>query len=753
MHTKNIDPNARGLSDGVPALVLPGPPAAGVGHAPVAAGLEPIAAAIAPAVTPNALTLLYALRRRYKLAFGVGPILAGLAALGAWFLVPPSKYTTRALLQVASSPPKVIFRTEENRVDFGTYQKTQLMLIKSRTVLNKSLNDPKVIKLKDVREQVDPVLWLEKKIQADYLGEVLRISMSGDKPEDLAILVNAVAEAYRKEIVDAESRERWLRRDELKKIYDEYQSNLEQRRLAMKKLAQRFGSKDKQTIRYTQELAIERLSTARRELIQIQGDMRRAKAELEVRVAQDRRGIVEVGVPEAAIRQYIDEDQQVILIRARIGSLQGSIAKVDRIVRDRSDPSVQANSKELEANRKKLAAREAVLRPQALERLGRGGPDGEASTVRGLRERIEVLEELGRVTQAIFDAQSAETQEISQDTLYIDAIQDEIAHADNAAKRIGEELETLNVELRAPSRVRQLESADAPRREDDKRVVTAGMAGLGTFGLFLLGVALAEFRTHRISSIDQVTHGLGLRVVGALPPIHNSGRRGLMGARRADAHGSNLLIESVDSIRTMLLHSTGDRSLRSIMVSSATGGEGKTSLACHLATSLARSGLRTLLIDCDLRKPTIHRLYDVPATPGFSEFLRGEAGADEVIRATTANGPSIITAGACDAMALRALAQAVPGAIFDVLRDTHDIIVLDTSPILPVTDALLVGRHVDAAVYSILRDVSRLPWTLAAVGRLKAMNIRILGAVVTGIRSQPYGTYYNHGHQNSVDHG
>ena len=242
--------------------------------------------------------------------------------------------------------------------------------------------------------------------------------------------------------------------------------------------------------------------------------------------------------------------------------------------------------------------------------------------------------------------------------------------------------------------------------------------------------------------------------MGALPPIRDAGRRIRQLTRGGRTRAGRIrLTESIDSIRTMILHSTGDRSLRSIMVTSASSGEGKTSLACHLATSLARSGLKTLLIDCDLRKPTIHRLFDIPATPGFSEYLRGEVGAADVIRAATADGPDLITAGACDASALRALAQANTGTIFDVFCGTHDIIVLDTSPVLPVTDALLVGRHVDAAVYSILRDVSRLPWTLAALGRLKSLNVRILGAVVTGTRSQLYGSYYNNSYSNSVDHG
>jgi succinoglycan biosynthesis transport protein ExoP len=203
------------------------------------------------------------------------------------------------------------------------------------------------------------------------------------------------------------------------------------------------------------------------------------------------------------------------------------------------------------------------------------------------------------------------------------------------------------------------------------------------------------------------------------------------------------MAESIDSIRTMILHSTGDRPLRSLMITSATSGEGKTSLACHLAMSLARSGMKTLLIDCDLRKPTIHRLFDIPASPGFCEFLRGEAGADEIVRPTAVDGLDAITAGACDAHALRALARAETGAIFDAFDESHDIIVVDTSPVLPVTDPLLVGRHVDGAVYSILRDVSRVPLTLSAVGRIKLMNIRLLGAVVTGVNSTLYGTYYS----------
>ena len=576
--------------DDLPATIASGDAPSRASRATLIAGPSASSTGIAPLSPPNVFILVAALRRRFKLAMGLGPILAALAAVAAWNLVPTSKYTAKAQLQVSSTAPKVIFTTVENKVDFSTYQKTQLTLIKSKAVLNKALSDPEVAKLQDVRNQSDPSLWLERRIQADYLGEVLQISMSGDKPDDLAVLVNAVTDAYRREIVDVESKERWVRQEELQKIYNEYQANLEKRRGDMKKLATRIGSNDKQTIRYTQELAIERLATARRDLIGIQSDLRKFKAEYQIRMGHAEQEKARLVIPETTIQQYINEDAQVAQLKAKIGQLGASVGRVARVAKDATDPARLPLAADLAAHQKKLAAREAAVRSQAIEHLSRAATLEEVAALRGLRERIEVLDEQERVTREIVEAQSAENQEISQDTLYIDSIQDEIGHADSAAKRIGEELETLKVELRAPSRVKLLELADTPRKGDDKRAVITGMAGVGTFGLFLLGVAFVEFRARRISTIDEVTQSLGLRVVGSLPPNHEAYRRGLLGPRRSDPYAGNLMAESVDSLRTMLLHSTGDRAHRLIMVTSSTAGEGKTSLACHLATSLARVG-------------------------------------------------------------------------------------------------------------------------------------------------------------------
>ena len=176
------------------------------------------------------------------------------------------------------------------------------------------------------------------------------------------------------------------------------------------------------------------------------------------------------------------------------------------------------------------------------------------------------------------------------------------------------------------------------------------------------------------------------------------------------------------------------------MVASAVSGEGKTSLASHLAASLARGGRRTLLVDGDLRNPAVHQLFGLSAGPGFAELLRGEVEPVQVVQNTPLENLSVLAAGAADRRALQALAQdGVVRTVFDELKEQYDFLIVDVSPVLPVADALLIGEHADAVLLSVLRNVSRLPAVHAAQQRLAALGIRVLGAVVIGEGLEAYG--------------
>ncbi|HEV3448862.1 MAG TPA: CpsD/CapB family tyrosine-protein kinase, partial [Gemmataceae bacterium] len=174
-------------------------------------------------------------------------------------------------------------------------------------------------------------------------------------------------------------------------------------------------------------------------------------------------------------------------------------------------------------------------------------------------------------------------------------------------------------------------------------------------------------------------------------------------------------------------------------VTSPGNGEGKTTLACHLAASLARGSRNTLLIDCDLRNPAASSQFDLPNEPGISEALRGEIEYDEAILSTPVARLSLLPAGKSDRLAIQCLAQENVEKVFQLMREQYDFIVIDAPAVLPFADSLLIGQYADAVLFSVLRNRSRLPLLHAAQQKLSSLGIRTLGAVVIGEKPEAYG--------------
>jgi Mrp family chromosome partitioning ATPase len=127
------------------------------------------------------------------------------------------------------------------------------------------------------------------------------------------------------------------------------------------------------------------------------------------------------------------------------------------------------------------------------------------------------------------------------------------------------------------------------------------------------------------------------------------------------------------------------------------------------------------------------------------ELLRGEVPLSSIIQATAAPGLSLVTAGHCDAASIAALAQGRLHEPLQALRNQYDFVIIDTAPILPVADSLQISQHTDAVIFSVLREVSRLPKIYEAYERLSKLGVRLLGAVVAGTKQERYasGNYYS----------
>jgi capsular exopolysaccharide synthesis family protein len=241
---------------------------------------------------------------------------------------------------------------------------------------------------------------------------------------------------------------------------------------------------------------------------------------------------------------------------------------------------------------------------------------------------------------------------------------------------------------------------------------------------------------------DCVVNELGVRVVGELPWV-TTGRPGT--GHDAPAQ----LTESVNGLRALIgCDHDGGSGGQVLMVTSAVAQEGKTTLAAHLALSTARAGRRTLLIDCDLRRPRLHSVFGLPPGPGLSGVLLRAATPAEAVCPGPVEGLSVLPAGD----AIRAVNQAhIAGdlrALLTELRAEYDLILLDCSPVLPVADALTIGRSADGVLLSVRPGTSQLPLVSAACERMAALRLPVLGAVVNGVRSG--ATSYKYEYTNEV---
>ena len=360
---------------------------------------------------------------------------------------------------------------------------------------------------------------------------------------------------------------------------------------------------------------------------------------------------------------------------------------------------------------------------------------------RVLQQELQMLNLQARMAQQRLVQLDKEYDELSDElkamgvfSVDLEAIEHELKQKEEMSDSVNQEIEMVNLEMESRPQIDVLQEATIP---DQSNIVMKYLQIIAAWMLTLcgtvLGLAFWDMQSQRVNSTQEVVDSGDVRVIGSLPML--SGRRA-GGILPLSETGKRLievsLTRSIDSIRTALLFAKSRQPYEIVMVTSALGQEGKTTVASQLAVSLARSGRRTLLIDGDIRNPQQHVVLGMQFQQGLCELLRGEVTLDDVIQPTAAEGLWSICAGQRDGSTDQALASAVVGKLLAELRKRFDLVVIDTGPVLTSPDAMLLGQHVDGTVISVRRDVSRLPKVTEACNRLRTVGVQIAGAVVNG---------------------
>lgn len=281
-----------------------------------------------------------------------------------------------------------------------------------------------------------------------------------------------------------------------------------------------------------------------------------------------------------------------------------------------------------------------------------------------------------------------------------------------------------------------ISKADKAELQVNKRDKFMAVTPLAMLGLVLGLVTLVEMRGGRVSGPDDLSGRFGADVFSVPPlPTVRSNAQGSLEAPGRDPKFEQF-VQQLDHVRVALCGEGGhDGRGRCVLITSAVGGEGKTTLAAQLAVRCAEAGASTVLIDADLRRATLGRLFEVPDCPGLSDVLRGDATLeDALVPITQVGGCQLLPAGSPEANPNRILRGKNFAPMLERLRRTFDVVIIDTSPVLPVPDALILGRLADGAVIATRHDQSRFPAVERANNLLTGAGIPVLGVVVNGAR-------------------
>ncbi len=204
----------------------------------------------------------------------------------------------------------------------------------------------------------------------------------------------------------------------------------------------------------------------------------------------------------------------------------------------------------------------------------------------------------------------------------------------------------------------------------------------------------------------------------------------------------SVLSEQFRTLRTNIKFSKPEDELRTILVTSTFASEGKSTVSANLACLFAEEGKKVLLIDGDMRKPTVQYTFNVTNTTGFSSLLSKQSTVDDVIRISEIENLDIISSGPIPPNPSELLGGSKLVEVIEQCKQNYDLIIFDAPPILAVTDAQILANVVDGTILVIDAQYTERKATEKAVDVLKASDAKILGTVLNNVKSDKNSSYY-----------
>jgi len=324
---------------------------------------------------------------------------------------------------------------------------------------------------------------------------------------------------------------------------------------------------------------------------------------------------------------------------------------------------------------------------------------------------------------------------------------------------------TKESELTRMMRVNNLRIVDRPRLPKAPVVPRVGLnLSLGVIGGFLLGIAAAVSRTmfdRTLKTPEDTERDLGVTCLGLIPEIESAQGAGYFSRRSRQARSrsrkpilnpelivdeqpGSAVAEAARAVRTNLMFTSPDKPYRVLLVSSAGPSEGKTTVACCIAIAMAQAGQRVLLVDCDLRRPRVHRIFGLNPNKGLTTALLGEAD-EQTVSGTSIENLFALPAGPIPPNPAELLHSERFAQLLTELKGRFDRVIIDSPPLVAVTDATVLSNLVDGTIlvvraFATSKDIAR-----HGVKSINDVGANIAGFVLNAVNfSRPEYKYYQY---------
>lgn len=278
---------------------------------------------------------------------------------------------------------------------------------------------------------------------------------------------------------------------------------------------------------------------------------------------------------------------------------------------------------------------------------------------------------------------------------------------------------------------------------------------LGVCGGLLLGIGLAVVRDRLDNTVkdrNTVEEITGVGLVGSIPLVKHRRKEPAITFESDNSR----IAEEFRKLRTNLQFLAVDNPPRVIVITSSSPNEGKSTTAINIALALAEANHDVVLVDGDLRSPSVHEYLDLVGTAGFSTVLSGQASLSQVLQKTNVPKLSVLTAGSSPPNPSELLGSLAAQKVLTELRQHFEYVIIDSSPLLAVTDGAILSANADGALVMLKYAETKRQSLAQAIGNLTDVGATVLGAVFTMTpRSAERGyatSYYSYG-EKLVDSG